>query len=256
MALDGKQDEEEPLNEKQDEQGAGSHTEGPRGDRDHRVDIPGPCDALAAEVRALKAQVEEERALVRQMITSRSEKKFTIQGKSLERLREENQADGKRLENISAFERVKNRLWIKQNTVFNELVEDGERSLNLITQRVDRREKRVEDLTNQVFNLVGFFSVFQGVILTAVTQLSTSVTTQLGAPQVQARPLCGKVWVPVVLSALAAVVSVVAVLLKFKHLSTLDRSINDEKHHQSVRGFSHATYLQSFVGAVSISNLI
>ena len=203
MALNGKQDEEEPLNEKQDEQGAGSHIEGPPGDRDHRVDIPaGSCDALAAEVRALKAQVEEERTLVRQMIdTSRSEKKFTIQGKSLQRLREEHEVDGKSLGGNTAFERLKNRLWIKQNTVLSELLEDGERSLNLITQRVDRWEKRVEDLTNQVFNLVGFFSVFQGVILTAVTQLSTSVTTKLGAPQqVQVRPLCGKVWVPVVLS--------------------------------------------------------
>lgn len=246
------------LNGKEGKEEACSRTETSPGDRDHRIDIPGSRDAttidgIAAELRSLKAQVEEERALVRQMIhdNRRSEKEFTIQGKSLERLKEEHQTDVVRLENITAFERVKNRLWIKQNTVFNEVLEDGERSLKLITQRVDRREKRVEDLTNQVFNLVGFFSVFQGVILTAVTQLSTSVTSQLGAPQVQARPLCGKVWVPVILSALAAVVSVVAVFLKFQHLSTLDKSITDEKHDQSVRGFSRATNLQSFVVAVS-----
>ena len=234
------------LNGTQNGEEACSRTEESLSDRDHRIEIPGSRDAttfngILADLSSLKAQVEEVQASVHQVIhdPTRPGKKFTIHGKSLEQLKAEEPG----LESISAFTRVKNKLWIKQNTVYNEVLEDGERSYNLITQRVDRREKRVEDLTNQVFNLVGFFSVFQGVILTAVTQLSTSVTTQLGAPQVQARPLCGKVWVPVALSALAAVVTIVAVLLKFKHLYILDESIAQEKHDRGVRGFSHATYI-------------
>ena len=211
MGLDGKRKEEEAC----------SSTEGSPNDRDHSIDIPGSRDAT----------------------TTRPQNHFIIQGKSLEQVIEEEGAP------TLEIKRVENRLWIKQNSVYNEVLQDGEQRYKLFTERVDRREKRVEDLTNQVFNLVGFFSVFQGVILTAVTQLSTSVTTQLGAAQ--ARPLCGKVWVPVVLSALAAGVTVVSVLLKFKHLYTLDESISDEKHFQKVRGFSHATYIQIFVVADS-----
>ena len=209
------------LNEKQKEEEACRRTEASTSDREHRIDIPG---------------------------TTRHANWFSIQGKSLEEL--ERDEDGQALSTNSAFGRVRNRLWIKQNTLYNELLQDGEQNVKLLTERVDRREKRLEDLTNQVFNLVGFFSVFQGVILTAVTQLATSVTTQLGT-QRQARPLCGKVWVPVILSALAAFVTILSVLIKFKHLYALDNSLNQEKYNQTVRGFSHATYLQSFVVAVS-----
>ena len=226
-----------------------SRTEESLSDRDHRIGIPGSRDAttvdgILADLRSLKAQVEEQKV----QEPTRSGK-FTIHGKTLERVVEEERG-GEYMEPNPALKRVSNRLWIKQNTVYDEVLQDAERSFNLITQLLERRGKRVEDLTNQVFNLVGFFSVFQGVILTAVTQLSTSATMQLGATQ-QARPLCGKVWVPAVLSALAAVASVVAVVLKFKHLYTLDESISEEKHYQRVRGFSCATYIQSFVVAVS-----
>lgn len=235
------------LNGTQHGEEACSRTEESPSDPDHRIDVHGSHDAktidrILADLKSLEEQVKAIQE------APRPAKKFTVHGKLLESVIAEEGAE-ENLESIAAFKRLKNRLWIKENTVYDELLQDAEGSYNLITQRVDRREKRVEELTNQVFNLVGFFSVFQGVILTAVTQLSTSVTTHLGATQ--ARPLCGKVWVPVVLSALAAVASVVAVILKFKHLYTLDDSISDEKHYQSVRGFSHATYIQSFVVAVS-----
>lgn len=226
------------LNGKQDEHEGGSHS---AGGSEHRIDIPGSGDATTsgvtfAHLRSLQTQVEEAERLIRQVIhdTTPPGQSFRIQGKSLETLKQEEAGGVVSLGSVSAFQRVQNRLWIKQNTVYNEVLEDGERSLKIITERVDRREKRVEDLTNQVFNLVGFFSVFQGVILTAVTQLSTSVTTQLGG---SSRPLCGKVWFPVVLSALAAVVTVVSVLLKFKHLYALDESIHEEKFYQRVPGF-------------------
>lgn len=149
------------------------------------------------------------------------------------------------VDNITAFTRVESRVWIKENTFYDECFQDKERSLKLLTERVDRREKRVEDLTNQVFNLVGFFCVFQGVILTAVTQLSSGVTTPLGDQQV-GRPLCGKVWFPAFLSALASVVTIVSLLLKFRHLYSLDVSIQEEKSSLAVPNFSHPRY-KSFV---------
>ena len=226
-----------------------SRTEESLSDRDHRIGIPGSRDAttvdgILADLRSLKAQVEEQKV----QEPTRSGK-FTIHGKTLERVVEEERG-GEYMEPNPALKRVSNRLWIKQNTVYDEVLQDAERSFNLITQLLERRGKRVEDLTNQVFNLVGFFSVFQGVILTAVTQLSTSATMQLGATQ-QARPLCGKVWVPAVLSALAAVASVVAVVLKFKQLYALEKLISHDKYYRRVRGLSHASYIQSFVVAVS-----
>ena len=236
------------LNEKQKEEEACRRLEMSTRDLDHRTDIPGSRDAttsdvIAADLRSQQAQLIHD--------TTRHANWFPIEGKSLEPWQLELEEDGQALRSNSAFKRVQNRLWIKQNTVLNELLQDGEHNLKLITEHADRQEKRLEDLRNQVFNLVGFFSVFQGVILMAVTQLSSSLTTQIGAQQGQARPLCGKVWVPVILSVLAGFVTIVSVSLKIKHLYGVNEFLNELKYDEKVRGFSHATYIQSFVVAVS-----
>lgn len=105
---------------------------------------------------------------------------------------------------------LKNLVWIQDNRYPREALAEWERRFKVDNQSARQRENRCQDLTNQMYNLVGFFSVFQGVVLTAVTQLTVSTQPP--------RPLCGKVWFPVLLSGLAAIATSVGICLKFKDL--------------------------------------
>ncbi|KAG0581236.1 hypothetical protein KC19_4G235400 [Ceratodon purpureus] len=122
------------------------------------------------------------------------------------------------------FKRVDNLVWIKENSYYREALEDCKERKKSLGEKLDRREKRVEELTNQIYNVVGFFSVFQGVILTAVTQLTQSTQPP--------RPLCGKVWFPVVLSGLAAIAAAFGIGLKYRHLNSIDKLIHNERLEQ------------------------
>jgi uncharacterized membrane protein len=117
-----------------------------------------------------------------------------------------------------AFREVRNLLWARNNLVFKVALEEWDRKERLLSARLERREKQKVDLINQIFNLVGFYSVFQGVVLTAVSQLAASSESQ-----------CGKVWFPIVLSLVAAVVALIGLWLRFKKLKELEDSINIEK---------------------------
>ncbi|KAG0581234.1 hypothetical protein KC19_4G234800 [Ceratodon purpureus] len=149
-----------------------------------------------------------------------------IMGRSLENVR-----DWEGVANIDTVDEsllnAKNSVWIKQNSLYSEAHQNWE-GLNKATgERLERREKRSEELTNQIYNLVGFFSVFQGVIFTAVTQLTQSTQpAPVGCPS--RPPLCRKVWVPVVLSGLAAIVAAVGIWLKFSALHSIDKHIHIE----------------------------
>jgi hypothetical protein len=120
--------------------------------------------------------------------------------------------------------RVENLVWIKRNTCYKEALKDWEQQKKSLGGKLERREKRVEELTNQVYNVVGFFSVFQGVILTAVTQLNSQ-----SSPGTSIRPLCGKVWYPLTLSLLAAIAAIIGIWLKFRDLWSTDKSIQSFK---------------------------
>ena len=86
----------------------------------------------------------------------------------------------------------------------------------------DRREAYLGNGWKGVFNVVGFFSVFQGVVLTAVSQLKSDTS-------------CGIIWFPVILSIIACVVSIVGLRIKFRNLrKELEDSIRDEKSAQKV----------------------
>lgn len=128
---------------------------------------------------------------------------------------------------------AKNLVWIKKNSLYSEAHQNWEGYKKATADRLERREKRSEELTNQIYNLVGFFSVFQGVIFTAVTQLTQSTQpAPVGCPS--RPPLCGKVWVPALLSGLAAVVAAVGIWLKFSDLHSTDKLIHSAKQDQRV----------------------
>lgn len=118
---------------------------------------------------------------------------------------------------------IQNVLWIEGSDEHRAALKEWDRKELYLSSKVDRKEKRSADLTNHIFNIVGFFSVFQGVVLTAVSQLKSST-----------KPLCGMVWVPALLSSVAAVVTIIGVLIKFSSLQELEISIHNEKIAQTV----------------------
>jgi hypothetical protein len=122
------------------------------------------------------------------------------------------------------YQEIRNLVWAKKHPVYSVALEEWDRKERLVSSRVDRREKRSADLINQIFNLVGFYSVFQGVVLTAVSQV-VSAASPCGSQ-------CGKVWVPILLTLFAAVVTVVGIVEKFTNLKSLEKSILEERRIQ------------------------
>jgi len=124
------------------------------------------------------------------------------------------------------YQEVKSLVWARNNPVFGVALQEWERKERLFSARVERREKSSADLINQIFNLVGFFSGFQGLVLTAVTQLMSASNC---------KSQCRKVWFPILLTLVAALVTIVGVLQKFRALKDLEDSIKTEKQAQAVR---------------------
>lgn len=130
-----------------------------------------------------------------------------------------------------SYQEIKNLVRAKDDPVFSVALEEWGRKERVLSNRVDRREKRSADLINQIFNLIGFYSVFLGVVLTAVSQLVGN----------DCKPQCGKIWFPILLTVVAAAVIITGVSLKFTNLKELEESIQTEKQNQKVRPFFPST---------------
>ncbi|KAG0605800.1 hypothetical protein M758_9G088600 [Ceratodon purpureus] len=116
------------------------------------------------------------------------------------------------------YTEIKNVVEIERDPLLSAALKEWDRKEAYLGNRVDRREKASADLVNQIFNIVGFFSVFQGVVLTAVSTLKSDTFAT-----------CGLLWFPIVMSSVAGVVSIVGVSVKFWTLTELEGSIHDEK---------------------------
>lgn len=126
---------------------------------------------------------------------------------------EERQGEGQR-QLTYCYEEIKNLLWIENHPVHKRALEEWERKINLFTARVERKKKQSGDLRNEIYNLVGFFSVFQGVLLTAVSQSNLLH--------------CNNAWSPISLSTLASVVTIAGVWQKFRVIEDLEKTIYKE----------------------------
>jgi hypothetical protein len=113
------------------------------------------------------------------------------------------------------FKEVKNLVFIDRSPVLKKALEDWARKEALLTSRVERKSLRVEGLKNEVYQLIGFFSVFQGVVLTAVSQANLLH--------------CNNKWSPILLSLLASVVTIAAITQKLYQISHLQETIHTEK---------------------------
>ena len=139
---------------------------------------------------------------------------------------------------VIEYERIKNFLDVKNHPVYSSALEEWTRELKDARTNLVDKGKEKADLTTQVYNIVGFFSVFQGVVLTAVSQLASG-----------SLPKCQKTWFPILLSLVATLVAVVALFSKFRDLEKLEKSTTEYAGKKSVSSHCLCTWSMIHVSA-------
>jgi hypothetical protein len=124
------------------------------------------------------------------------------------------------VEENEALEEIDNVLWIKNKPITHqnrclEALESWAAKDQLFTSRIDRKRKQSSDFQNEVYQLIGFDSVFQGVLLTAVSQSNLLH--------------CNNTWTATLLSALASFVTITGVFLKLRAIRGLEHTIAGEE---------------------------
>jgi hypothetical protein len=111
----------------------------------------------------------------------------------------------------------------------NLLLKDWEKQFKVARERIETKTTRTNSAKNDLYQWIGFFSVFQGVVLTAVAQSST-----LG---------CQQSWAPASLSLIASVVTIVSVHFKLKSYRALEVNLKNETYDSTVRTFPVYIYV-------------
>jgi hypothetical protein len=110
-------------------------------------------------------------------------------------------------------------LEIEKNERLKVTLREWEKRYKVARERIEKKSTRAINAKNELYQLIGFYSVFQGVVLTAVAQSSTI--------------FCKQSWGPASLSLLASIVTVLSVhfkLIDYRELSSsLDQEIKDSK---------------------------
>lgn len=104
------------------------------------------------------------------------------------------------------YQVVRNLVEIEDSRVHKKALEYWTSMETLSYDRVNKADQGIANGKNEIYQLIGFFTVFQGVLLTAVT----------GSNLLH----CNNLWSPIFLSVLASGVSVVGVIQKLKHIHT------------------------------------
>jgi hypothetical protein len=114
-----------------------------------------------------------------------------------------------------SYKHIRNLLWIEHQPLYRTALAEWKDRVDVISSRVERKTKRSEDRKNEIYNMIGFYSVFQGVLLTA-----TSQSNYLH---------CRNVGLPIALSAFASLCTLVGLVVKFSVISGLERTICSEE---------------------------
>ncbi|CAK9224351.1 unnamed protein product [Sphagnum troendelagicum] len=94
------------------------------------------------------------------------------------------------------------------------ILTEWEKRFEVSSLRIEKKNTRSINAKNELYQLIGFYSVFQGVVLTAVAQTSL----------IQ----CQQSWGPVSLSLLASIATIVCVYIKLKDYSDHRKALEEE----------------------------
>jgi hypothetical protein len=126
---------------------------------------------------------------------------------------DEEYGDGGRLPEI--YSEIKRLLVIQQSPIHAKALEEWSKKETLFSTRVERKKQGVANVKSDVYQLLGIFSVFQGVLLTAVAQSSLLH--------------CNNWWSPIALSLMASVVTISGVVQKLKRILEFQHTIHSEE---------------------------
>ena len=119
-----------------------------------------------------------------------------------------------------SYQKIRNLLWIESQPVYKAALLEWQKNLEYYSSKVDRKTLRFESLKNEIYNMIGFYSVFQGVLVTASSQSSIL--------------RCRNVCIPIALSLCASIVTLVAIRQMFARIHILQGSIFKYKIHKAV----------------------
>lgn len=109
---------------------------------------------------------------------------------------------------------IDNIIWIRKTRRHKVALEEWMKKDELFAARSDRKRKQSLSVKNEIYQLLGFYSVFQGVLLTAVAQSSLLH--------------CNNWWTAFSLSALASCVTIGGFIHKFWIIWSLEITIHTE----------------------------
>lgn len=111
---------------------------------------------------------------------------------------------------------IRGLLWIEQegNELLARAYREWQRKDELFASRIDKKKKQSASLRNEIYQLIGFYSVFQGVLLTAVAQSNMLH--------------CHNWWTAFSLSLFASIVTIAGVIQKFRAVLALEKTIRNE----------------------------
>jgi hypothetical protein len=110
-----------------------------------------------------------------------------------------------------------------EKNLCNVALEDWQRSAELMEKRVEKKEKAIRSTRNEIYQVVGFYSAFQGLLLTAIAQSNLLHWNNRGYP--------------LALSAFATGITVTGVVQKNMIISALKKTIASENPARKVPCF-------------------
>ncbi|KAG0562934.1 hypothetical protein KC19_9G184300 [Ceratodon purpureus] len=199
------------------------------------------CSAQVTESEELiktkcSAQVTESEELIKTKCSAQvTESEELIKTKCSAQVTESEESIKKNISDedreLDSYREIEN-LWRIENgnPLFKLALAEWRRIEQEFDHRQSRRESKSIDLHTQIHNIIGWYAVFQGVLLTAVSQLTAGATPPAGVP------VCGKIWFPIVLSGFGTLVTIIGLLRLFSDLKSLETTINSEKNSKAEVG--------------------
>jgi hypothetical protein len=119
------------------------------------------------------------------------------------------------------------------------MLKDMENQAAAIARKIERKETRTFVVKNEIYQLLTFYVVFQGVVLTAVAQASALK--------------CRHWWAPFTLSLIASVLTFVGVYQKLETFRQVKNDFENERFNSSVNGLNFSLFCALFESLLYVS---
>lgn len=128
---------------------------------------------------------------------------------------------------------------IKEHPLLKLELMDMENRAAAIARKIERKETRTFVVKNEIYQLLTFYVVFQGVVLTAVAQASALK--------------CRHWWAPFTLSLIASVMTFVGVYQKLETFRQVKDDFENERFNFSVNGLNFSLFCALFESLLYVS---